>query len=39
MDTTKVLFGEPMNFIGVTNRNIVEGLLTGAEIIQRQLDH
>lgn len=37
--TTKVLLGEPMGFIGVTYRNMGEGLLTGAEMTQRQLHH
>ena len=35
--TTKVLLGEPISFIGVTYRNMSEGLLTGAEMTQRQL--
>ena len=30
--TTKVLLGEPISFIGVTYRNMGEGLLTGAEM-------
>lgn len=29
--------GEPVSFIGVTYRNMVEGLLRGAEVTQRQL--
>ena len=37
--TTKVLLGEPISFIGVTYRNMGEGLLTGAEMTQRQLHH
>ena len=35
--TTKVLLDEPISFIGVTYRNMGEGLLTGAEMTQRQL--
>ena len=38
-DTTKDQLGEPMSFIGITYRNIIEGLLTGAEMTQRQLHH
>lgn len=34
MNTTKVQFGEPISFIGITYRNVGEGLLTGAEITQ-----
>ena len=37
--TTKVQLGEPMSFIGVTYRNMGEGLLTGAEMTQGQLYH
>lgn len=33
MNTTKVQFGEP-SFIGITYRNVGEGLLTGAEMTQ-----
>ena len=29
--TTKVLLGEPISFIGVTYRNMGEGLLTGED--------
>ena len=32
--TTEVLRGEPISFIGVTYRNMGEGLLTGAEMTQ-----
>ena len=32
---TKVLFGELISFIGITYRNMGEGLLTGAEMTQR----
>ena len=35
--TTRVLLGEPISFIGVTYRNMGEGLVTGAEMTQRQL--
>lgn len=35
--TTKVLLGEPMGFIGVTYRNVGEGLFTEADITQSQL--
>jgi hypothetical protein len=35
--TTKVLLGELISFIGVTYRNMGEGLLTGAEMTQKQL--
>ena len=35
--TTKVLLGELISCIGVTYRNMSEGLLTGAEMTQRQL--
>lgn len=34
-DTAKVQLGESMSCIGVTCRNINEGLLTGAEMIQQ----
>ena len=37
--TTEVLHGEPISFIGVTYRNMGEGLITGAEMTQRQLYH
>lgn len=33
-NTTKVQFGEPINFIEVTCRNRGEGILTGAEMTQ-----
>lgn len=37
---TKVQFSEPVSFIGVTYRNVGNGLLlTGAEMSQRQLNH
>lgn len=36
-DITKVRLEEPMTFTGVIYRNVGEGLVTGAEIIQRQL--
>jgi hypothetical protein len=39
MDTIKVKLDEPSSFIGVSYRNMGEGLLTGAEMIQRQLYH
>lgn len=39
MDTIKVQLGEPISFIGVTYKNMGEGFLTGAEVIQRQLHH
>ena len=32
-NTTKVQLGEPVSFIGVTYRNMGEGLLMGAEMI------
>jgi hypothetical protein len=38
-DTTKVQRGEPMSLIGVTYRNMGEGLLPGAEMTQRQPHH
>lgn len=34
-DTTKAHFGEPMSFIGVTYRSIVDGLFIGGEKTQR----
>lgn len=34
-DTAKVQLGESMSYIGVTCRNMNEGLLTGAEMIQQ----
>ena len=37
MDTSKVQLGEPVSFIGVSHRITDEGLLTGAEMTQRQL--
>lgn len=37
INTTKVQLGEPMSFIGITYRNMDEGLLI--EMIQRQLYH
>jgi hypothetical protein len=39
MDTTKVKLGELRSFTGGTYRNMGEGLLTGAEMTQRQLYH
>ena len=36
-DTTKVQLGKPMSFIGVTYRTMGEGLLTRAEMTQRQV--
>ena len=33
-NTTKDQLGDPMTFIGVTDRNIGDGLLTGAEMTQ-----
>lgn len=33
----KIQLGEPVSFTGVTYRNMGEGLLTGAEVTQRQL--
>lgn len=38
-DITKVQFGEPVSFVGVTYRNMGESLLIGGEITQRQLNH
>ena len=35
--TTKVLVDEPISFIGVTYRNMGEGLVTGAEMTQKLL--
>lgn len=35
-DTTKVHFAEPMRFIGVTYKNMDEGLFTEAHMTQRQ---
>ena len=32
----KVQLGEPMSYIGVSYRNMGEGLLTGTEMTQRQ---
>jgi hypothetical protein len=32
MDLTNVQLGEAMNFIGITCRNVSEGLLTGTEM-------
>lgn len=37
MDTTKFQFGKTMGFIGVTYRNMEEGLLARIQMIQRQL--
>ena len=39
MDTTIVQFNESMSFIAITHGNMGEGLLTGAEMTQRQLQH
>ena len=39
MNTTKVQLREPMNFIGVPYRSMGEGLLTEAEMTQRQLHY
>ena len=36
---TKEQLGEPMCVIGVTYRSVSDGLLTGAEMTQRQLHH
>lgn len=36
-DITKVRLGEPMSFVEVIYSDIGEGLLTGAEMTQRQL--
>ena len=38
MNTTKFQLEETVRFIGVTFRNVGEGLIIGAEIIQRQLN-
>lgn len=38
-NTTKVQLGEPGSFIHLTYRSIGEVLLTGEEMIQRQLHH
>lgn len=38
-DITKVQFGEPVSFVGVTYKNMGESLLLGGEITQRQLNH
>lgn len=37
-DTTKVHFDKSTSFLGVTYRSKSEGLLTGEEMIQRQLN-
>ena len=39
MDTVKVQLAEPVSFIGITYRSMGEGLLTRAEMTQRQLHH
>jgi hypothetical protein len=39
MDTSEVHLDEPIRFIGVIFRNVGEGLLTGAEMTKRQLNH
>lgn len=36
---TKVQLGELIIFIGATYRHIAEGLFTGAEMAQRQMNH
>lgn len=38
-DTSKVQPGESMSFIGVTFRNVGEGLLKRVQMTQRQLHH
>jgi hypothetical protein len=38
-DITKVLLGEPMDFIGVIYRCLAEEFLTGEEMTERQLHH
>lgn len=38
-DATKVQFGEPMSFIRVTYKNMVEMLRIRGEMTQRQLHH
>lgn len=37
--TIKIQFGDPMSFIGITNRIMDEGLLTRAETAERQVHH
>lgn len=37
MDTTKVQFLIPLGWVGVTYSHMGEDLLTGAEMVQRQL--
>ena len=37
MDVIKVQFGKPMGFIGVTSKNMGNGLLPDAEMTQKQL--
>ena len=39
MGITTAQLGEPMNFIGITDINMSEELLGGAEMNQRQLHH
>lgn len=39
MDTTKVQLDEPMSFIGFTYRSMGEGLLTGTEMTQKELNY
>lgn len=38
-DTIKVQQGEPRTFIGAIYRNLGEQLLTGAEMVQRQMQY
>lgn len=35
----KIQFGKPMSFTPIPFESMGEGLLTGAEIVQRQLHH
>lgn len=39
MDATKVQLDEPICFVGVTYRNMDDGLLLGAEKTPRELDY
>ena len=39
IETTKVQRGEPVSFIGISNKNMGKGSLTETEMIQRQLCH
>lgn len=39
MHTSKVQLSEPVSFIEVTYRCMCEGLLIGAEILQKQMHH